>query len=194
MLKESGSGGGTLAFVYPGTFGRTTRAQEAIYRHAVARAGLKGNRSDGTIAENYYVLRKTSMSASLIECGFMDSSTDIEYILDPDWSRKIALGIAEGICEVFGGNVKAEPEEKARVMDARSFDEELTGAYGAAVSDLKLCAGANMKYAELDRIPKDGSVRCYGYYTKEPDGTVWLYVVYHGRVGFVSKSYLIFKG
>lgn len=42
------------------------------------------------------------MPASLSECGFMDSSSDIEYILNPEWSKKIALGIAEGICEVLG--------------------------------------------------------------------------------------------
>ena len=102
---NGGTGGGTIVYVYPGTAGKTTKTQEAIYKNAIIRAGLKGNRTDGTVTENYYVLRKTSMPASLTECGFMDSSTDINYILNPEWSKKIALGIAEGICEVFGGKV-----------------------------------------------------------------------------------------
>ena len=79
-------------------------------------------------------------------------------------------------------------------MGAQSFDENLTGTYEATVSDLKMCAGANTKYRVLDSIPKDGNVRCYGYYTKEPDGTIWLYVVINGKTGFVSKSYLRLKG
>lgn len=134
------------------------------------RAGLKGNRSDGTVEENFYVLRKTRMPASLVECGFMDSTTDIRYILDTNWSKAIALGIAEGICEVFGGNVRENPEETAHVEVAQGFEEELTGEYKAKVSDLKLRAGANTKYKVIDTIPRGGSVHCYGYYTKDPVG------------------------
>ena len=94
-----GTGGGTIVFVYPGTSGETTKAQEAIYKHTIARTGLKGNRSDGTKTADFYVLRRTTMPASLIECGFMDSATDIKYILNPEWSKKMALGIAEGILQ-----------------------------------------------------------------------------------------------
>lgn len=186
---NGGTGGGTIVFVYPGTSGITTKVQEAIYKHAIARAGLKGNRSDGTLTANYYVLRKTAMPASLTECGFMDSATDIKYILDPDWSKKIALGIAEGICEVFGGKVE-EYEEVTKVQPANSFDENLAGAYVVTTADLKLRTGANTKYDVLASIPKGETVQCYGYYTKESDGTVWLYVVYKGQTGFASKRYL----
>lgn len=94
---NGGTGGGTIVFVYPGTSGTTTKTQKAIYKHAVARGKLKGNRSDGTTSADFHVLRKTAMPASLIECGFMDSSTDIKYILDPIWSKRIARGIAEGL-------------------------------------------------------------------------------------------------
>lgn len=112
---NGGSGGGTVMYKYNGTGGKTKEAQEAIYKHAIERGGLKGNRSDGTKDANFQVLRETNMPAGLIECGFMDSSTDIKYILDPAWSKKIALGIAEGICEAFGGTVKetSTPTEKA---------------------------------------------------------------------------------
>ena len=187
---NGGTGGGTIVFVYPGTSGKTTQAQEAIYRHAIVRAGLKGNRFDGTTVADFYVLRKTVMPASLVECGFMDSATDIKYILDPGWSRKIALGIADGICEVFGGSVKEDTEETETGMWAASFDEMLAGSYASTVAGLKLRAGANTRYRVIDTIPKGGKVRCYGYYTKEADGTVWLYVVYNGQTGFVSKGYL----
>lgn len=101
-----GTGGGTVVFILPGTNGKTVQAQKAIYKHAIARGNLKGNRSNGTPTADFQVLRDTSMPASLVECGFMDSITDIKYILNPEWSKKIALGIAEGICEVYGGTVK----------------------------------------------------------------------------------------
>lgn len=102
---NGGSGGGTLVYTCKNCSSKSSRAQEAIYRHAIARGDLKGNRADGKPSYDYYVVKKTQMPACLIECGFMDSSTDIEYILNPKWSKKIALGIAEGICEVFGGKV-----------------------------------------------------------------------------------------
>ncbi len=188
---DGGTGGGTVVFAYPRTAGNTTKTQKAIYKHAIVRAGLKGNRADGITTADYYVLRKTIMSASLTECGFMDSSTDIKYILNPEWSRKIALGIAEGICEVFGGTVKEEKKEIVKVMSAKSFDENFAGTYIVTTADLKLRVGANTKYDVLDSVPKDAKVRCYGYYTKGADGTVWLYVVYNGQVGFISKRYLL---
>lgn len=118
----------------------------------------------------------------------MDSATDVKYILDPNWSKKIALGIAEGICEVFGGSVK-EDEEVTNVRPANSFDANLAGTYVVTTDDLKLRAGANTKYDVLASMPKGEKVQCYGYYTKETDGTVWLYVVYKGQTGFASKRY-----
>ena len=187
---NGGTGGGTIVFVYPGTSGKTIKAQEAIYQHAIARGNLKGNRYDGTSTLDLYVLRETAMPASLIECGFMDSSTDIKYILDKKWSKNIALGIAEGICEVFGGTVKEDKNETVKVMPAKSYNENYAGTYEVITNDLKLRAGANSKYDELDSMPKNARVQCYGYYTKESDGTVWLYVVYNGQEGFVSKNYL----
>jgi N-acetylmuramoyl-L-alanine amidase len=99
--------GGTVMYKYCGTGGKSKLAQEAIYRQVIYHGNLKGNRYDGTVDGNFMVIRETSMPAGLIECGFMDSSTDIKFILNPEWSKKVALGIAEGICEVFGGNVKA---------------------------------------------------------------------------------------
>lgn len=115
---KGGKGGGTVVYVY-GKGATTLAAQKAIYENAILRGDLKGNRSNGTPNAGYYVCRYSKMPASLTECGFMDSSTDIKKILDPEWSKRIALGIAEGICDVFGGvvdiyacNDKPAPAEK----------------------------------------------------------------------------------
>lgn len=66
----------------------------------------------------------------------------------------------------------------------------LNARVAEAVADLKLRAGANTGYGVLASVPKGGKVRCYGYYTRETDGTIWLYVIYNGQVGFISKNYL----
>lgn len=99
------SGGGTEVYTSIGCSSKSTKAQNAIYKHTLKRCNLKGNRSDGTRSVNFYVIKYTKMAACLIECGFMDSKVDIKYILDPQWSKNMALGIAEGICDIYGGKL-----------------------------------------------------------------------------------------
>ena len=105
---NNGSGGGTVVYAAKDCDAQSKKLQKAVYKHAINRANLKGNRANGTPSYNYYVLTYTTAPSILVECGFMDSKTDIKYILDPKWSKKMALGIAEGICEVFGGKVKVD--------------------------------------------------------------------------------------
>lgn len=100
-----GTGGGTVVYVSTGYQPNSVKLQEAVYKHALAEANLKGDRYDGTKAAAFYVLVNTNMPATLVECGFMDSSTDIKYILDKAWSKKMGLGIAKGVCEIYGGTV-----------------------------------------------------------------------------------------
>ena len=124
---KGGSGGGTEVYVCKGCQAKSTQAQEAIYKATIARAGLKGNRSDGTKSANFYVVKYTKMPACLIECGFMDSKTDIKYILDPEWAMKMARGIAEGICDVFGGEIDAVV---SKPVDTTSDELTVDGIFG----------------------------------------------------------------
>lgn len=197
---NGGSGGGTVMYKYNGTSGKTKTTQEAIYKHAIAEAGLKGNRSDGTLDGDFHVIRETSMPAGLIECGFMDSSTDIKYILDENWSKKIALGIAKGICEVWGGTVKATTTSattnstsgsSVTVDPAKSKNASYSRTWTVNSADgLNMRAGANTSKKLITTVPNGAKVRCYGYYTKESDGTIWLLVQYGSYTGFMSKGYL----
>ena len=53
------------------------------------------------------------MPAVLIECGFMDSKTDVPIILSDDFPGKAAKGIAAGIARAFGFELSSnEPAEK----------------------------------------------------------------------------------
>ncbi len=76
---------------------------------------------------------------------------------------------------------------------AQSFSKSYAGQY-TTTADLHLRAGAGTSKRSLVVMPKGTKARCYGYYTKQADGTVWLYVVATvGKTkytGFASKRYL----
>lgn len=114
-------GGGTEVYVHPNCSNKSNVAQTAIYKNVIKRGKLKGNRSDGTRNADFYVLRHTKMPAGLIECGFMDSKTDIKFILDPEWSKAVALGIAEGICSVFGGAIGKVSNGKPKTKPVKNL-------------------------------------------------------------------------
>lgn len=162
---KGGSGGGTVVYVSKNCSKKSIEAQKAIYNHAIKRGDLKGNRADGTLAYNYYVIKKTKMPACLMECGYMDSSTDIKYILNPEWSKKIALGIAEGICEVFGGKVEASAE-------SGKFASALPFCVKVLVASLNVREGAGVKYKATDSI-KDEGVYTIVETAKSSDGGTW---------------------
>lgn len=109
---KGGAGGGTVVYVAKSCSNTSIRLQNAVYKHAIAECDLKGNRSDGTLASNFYVIRNTNMPAILVECGFMDSSTDIKYILNEEWSKKMGYAIAKGVCDIFGGSIKEETQKE----------------------------------------------------------------------------------
>lgn len=82
------------------------------------------------------------------------------------------------------------PTEKltaVKVDSAKSFSKELAGAY-QTTANLNLRCGAGTHKSKITVIPKNGKVRCYGYYTKY-DGTIWYLVVYNNHTGFVSSKY-----
>lgn len=156
---KGGKGGGTTVFVYTKAQAKSKEAQAQIYKHAVEHAKLKGNRADGTRSANYAVLRNTNMPACLIECGFMDSATDIKYILDPEWSDLMGLGIAEGICAVFGGKVKTDAEKST------SFKVQVKA------NSLNIRAGAGVDQEKVGAITDKGVYTIVQ--TKNVNGVLW---------------------
>lgn len=135
---NNGSGGGTVVYTAKNCDARSTQLQKAIYKHAVNRANLKGDRANGTPSHNYYVLVNTVMVSVLVECAFMDSSTDIKYILNPEWSKKMALGIAEGICEVYGGNVNANASIPVKPIITKKDGDIVVDGYWGKNTTIKL--------------------------------------------------------
>lgn len=107
---NSGSGGGLVAFSYrEGTLG--ARYRESIYAACMAAGGLKGNRWDATLAEDFYVLKYTTMPAVLMEYGFMDSTTDVPEILKEEYAKAMGYATMEGIAQAAGLIKKTQAPE-----------------------------------------------------------------------------------
>jgi len=98
---NGGSGGGIVIYAAPGASERSRALQEALYEHAVAATGLRGNRANPTAESNLFVLRNTKMPAVLGEFGFMDSTTDTPIILTEDYADHLADGIVVALVETF---------------------------------------------------------------------------------------------
>ena len=171
---NGGSGGGTIVYTCKNCSSKSLQAQEAIYRHAIARGDLKGNRADGKPSYDYYVVKNTKMPACLIECGFMDSSTDIKYILDPAWSKEIALGIAEGICAVFGGKVTAAAPFLVRVTtDSLNIRKGAGAGFGLS---------GTIKDRGVYTIVETAKAKDGGTWGKLKSGTGWINLAYTDKV------------
>lgn len=108
---NGGSGGGVVAFCYPGsTQGKKYR--DAIYESVIAAGGLRGNRSQPLQEKKFDSLSYADCPAVLMEYGFMDSRTDVPVILDEAYSKVVAYATMDGIAKVAG--LKKKPTEEAK--------------------------------------------------------------------------------
>ena len=107
---KGGSGGGVVAFTYTKVDKTTSSWQNDLYDAIIKATGLKGNRATPLAKDNFYVLRKTTMPAVLLECGFMDSTVDTPIILTDDFANKVAKAITDVIVRKGGLTKKAVPK------------------------------------------------------------------------------------
>lgn len=117
-----GSGGGVMAFSYPGS-AQGRKFRDAIYEAVLAAGGLKGNRAQPLQEMAFDSLRLTKMPAVLLECGFMDSQTDAPVILTAAYSEKVGQGVVRGIADVLG-------------LKKDDFVRQVQRAIGAAVDGI----------------------------------------------------------
>ncbi len=104
---NGGNGGGIMAYVYLKVDNETKELQSLLYNKLIEKTGLRGNRSNPLSSADFGELRQTKMPAVLLECGFMDSATDVPIILSEDFAEKAAEAITEAI--VQKGNLKPKP-------------------------------------------------------------------------------------
>ena len=104
------SGGGIISIAYTKASEKSLTYQKLIYDELIATTGLKGNRSDPCPKQNLQVLRETNMPAVLVECGFMDSPTDVPIILTDSFAESVAEGLLVSLVKI--GNLKKKEVPK----------------------------------------------------------------------------------
>lgn len=93
------SGGGVIAITYTKVGDKTLEYQKALYDAIIAKTGLKGNRANPLQKQNLHEVRESKMPCVLLECGFMDSSTDVPIILTEEFADKVASACVEVLVE-----------------------------------------------------------------------------------------------
>ena len=103
---NGGKGGGIVAYTYTRAQAASIVWQKALYNAAIKYTGLKGNRANPLAKANLHEVRETKMPAVLMECGFMDSATDVPIILSEEYADKLATAFAEVIIAKSGATKK----------------------------------------------------------------------------------------
>ncbi|MBQ8803490.1 MAG: N-acetylmuramoyl-L-alanine amidase [Tyzzerella sp.] len=159
-----------------------------------------GQNSRGVVARNdLWFLRGTKMVAVITESAFINNKNDISILDTVTEQQKFGQAYAKAILRHLGIEYKpvttsvstTGKAEEVKVDYAKSFNKAYAGTYTVKSSDgLNMRTGANTSKKLIKNIPNGEKVQCYGYYTRESDGTVWLLVTYKGYTGFMSKGYL----
>ncbi|WP_448570990.1 N-acetylmuramoyl-L-alanine amidase family protein, partial [Trichothermofontia sp.] len=69
---------------------------------SILQSGL-GMRDRGVRQARFYVIRRTSMPAVLVETGFVTGAEDAPRLADPNFRSRMAVAIARGILNYFQG-------------------------------------------------------------------------------------------
>ncbi len=106
-----GGGGGLIVFRYNklSANGETGNWQKRFYEQLIAAGVPKGDRSTPLGTAGFDVLAKTKMKAVLVECGFMDSTTDTPLILTEEFARKVVKGYIAALVKLAGITKKIAP-------------------------------------------------------------------------------------
>lgn len=131
---KGGSGGGIVVYRYPGNDPTTVAWQNEMYDALIKHTGLKGNRANPKTTANLLMLNGTRMPATLLELGFMDSTTDVPIILTDDYATKCAKAIVEVIVNRAGLVKKNQGGKTFRVkVKAKTPIYKDTGTAAAGV-------------------------------------------------------------
>lgn len=173
-LGEWGSHGGIETFV--GSSKESKRIGTIVQRWLLKGSKLRDRGvKDGS---HLYVLKNTSMPAILIEAGFMDSTTDIDFLLSDAYRRECASEVAQAICEAYGVKYKAQVTSAAvkpkPVTPKQAPAKEVSGNtyYRVVVGSFRKRSEAVARQAELKKAGFNTMLIAY-----TTNGTSYLRVV-----------------
>lgn len=163
---KGGAGGGIMAFVYTKANKESKVWQKALYDAIIETTGLKGNRSTPLATANLHECRESNMPCVLLECGFMDSKTDVPIILTNEFADQVATACVKVIVEKAKLKKKASSEkkvnkildwQKAAIKDGFMFDKHgADGKWGSEcieVAKKAICKKRlTYKYKNLTKI------------------------------------------
>lgn len=192
---NGGTGGGIEAYIHTKAGKQTEEWQKALYKSLIKHTGLKGNRADGTRRANFHECRESNMPCVLLECGFMDSKTDVPIILTEKFAEQVATACVEVIVEQASlKKVEVQPTpikksqnnkvlawQKAAIKDAFTFPKYgADGNWGSechAVAKVAVCKKRlTYKYKNLTQIvQKAVGVAVDGKFGKETQKAVKQY-------------------
>ena len=112
---NGGKGGGIVAYAYTNAQAASLEWQKALYESAIKYTALKGNRSNPLAKANLHEVRETKMPAVLMECGFMDSKTDVPIILTELYADNLAKAFSKVIIEKSGATKKVKTRYRVQV-------------------------------------------------------------------------------
>ena len=163
---RGGSGGGIETYVYSNSSAESLIWQGLLYNSLIEKTNLKGNRANGLRRANLHECRESKMPCVLVECGFMDSKTDVPVILTDEFANAVASACVEVI--VNRAKLKKKTLEsvkenrilcwqKAAVKDGFEFSKYgVDGKWGnecEAVAKEAICKKRNTyKFKNLTKI------------------------------------------
>lgn len=110
---KGGRGGGVVSYTYTKPSADEVDWQKLFYDAIISKTGLKGNRATPLAKSNLHECREPKASAILLECGFMDSTTDVPIILTEKFAEGVASACVETIVKKAKLKLKTEAEVKA---------------------------------------------------------------------------------
>lgn len=161
---NGGSGGGIVTYIYNKGSKKSEEWQDALYSALIKHTGLKGNRADGTCKANFHECRESNMPCVLIECGFMDSKTDVPIILTSEFADKVATACVEVL--VKKGKL-TKKEDKAPIQKTSSiYFKKYSGDSASIVEALKTI-GAAYSFSYRKKIATKNGIKLYAGTAKQ---------------------------
>jgi N-acetylmuramoyl-L-alanine amidase len=136
---KGGKGGGIVAYTYTAPSAAAKDWQSALYSAIVDRTGLRGNRSKPLATKNLHECRESNMPCVLIECGFMDSTTDTPIILTETFAENVAIACVEVLVKKGGLTkkvAKVETSETTYIVKKGDTLSAIAKLYGTTYKKL----------------------------------------------------------
>ena len=155
---KGGTGGGIETYIHTKASKASEEWQDELYNALIKHTGLKGNRADGTRKANFHECRESNMPCVLVECGFMDSKTDVPIILTSKFADKVADACVEVL--VRKGKLTKKEEEKPVQLPSSIYFKKYTGKSGSIADALK-SIGAAYSFSYRKKIATKNGIKLY---------------------------------